>query len=119
LDACHLVLTDSGGIQEEAPALDKPVLVLRDSTERPEAIRAGTSRLVGTDTDLLIEVTESLLHDETAYQRMAHAENPYGDGLAAERILTALRFHFGLTAEHPQPFALRPSSSELAAEGVA
>ncbi len=119
LDSCHLVLTDSGGIQEEAPALNKPVLVLRDTTERPEAIGAGTSQLVGTDTDWVVEVTESLLHDEKAYQRTARAENPYGDGLAAERILTALRSHFGLTAEHPEPFVARQSFSELAEEGVA
>jgi UDP-N-acetylglucosamine 2-epimerase (non-hydrolysing) len=116
LDSCHLVLTDSGGIQEEAPALDKPVLVLRDTTERPEAITAGTSQLVGTDTDWVLEVTETLLRDDNAYQRMAHAQNPYGDGFAAERILTALRSHFGLTSETPEPFV---AASEPAEEGVA
>jgi UDP-N-acetylglucosamine 2-epimerase (non-hydrolysing) len=105
LDACHLVLTDSGGIQEEAPALGKPVLVLREKTERPEAIRAGTSRLVGTGSRRVLEAAEQLLHDEAAYRAMAHAENPYGDGRASDRVVDALRFHFRLTAERPAPFA--------------
>jgi UDP-N-acetylglucosamine 2-epimerase (non-hydrolysing) len=86
----HLVLTDSGGLQEEAPALGTPVLVLRELTERPEAIEAGTARLVGTDSDRIFVETCRLLDDETAYETMARAVNPFGDGHAAERIVQAL-----------------------------
>ena len=86
----HLVLTDSGGIQEEAPGLGKPVLVLRDVTERPEAVEAGTVRLVGTEQSRIVAETERLLEDPVEYQRMARAVNPYGDGHAAERIVDAL-----------------------------
>jgi len=85
-----LILTDSGGIQEEAPSLGKPVLVLRTRTERVEAIEAGTAKLVGTDPDRIVEETEQLLHDPVAYARMAQARNPYGDGHAAERIVEIL-----------------------------
>ena len=105
LDSCHLVLTDSGGIQEEAPTFGKPVLVLRDTTERPEAISAGTSKLVGTDVGSVLEASETLLQDAGAYRSMARAANPYGDGRAAERVVAALRLHFGLTTERPAPFA--------------
>ena len=90
LKRCSLVLTDSGGLQEEAPALGKPVLVLRQVTERPEAIDAGTARLVGTDTDRIEAETRRLLDDPQAYAAMAHAANPFGDGHAAERIVQAL-----------------------------
>jgi UDP-N-acetylglucosamine 2-epimerase (non-hydrolysing) len=114
LDSSHLVLTDSGGIQEEAPALGKPVLVLRDTTERPEAIAAGTSRLIGTDPRRVVEETERLLRDSEAYQAMTRVENPYGDGRASERIVKALRVYFGLAKEHPIPFA--PLSTEAANE---
>ncbi|EOC1289550.1 UDP-N-acetylglucosamine 2-epimerase (non-hydrolyzing) [Cronobacter muytjensii] len=86
-----LILTDSGGIQEEAPSLGKPVLVMRDTTERPEAVEAGTVRLVGTDTRRIVDEVTRLLHDEAAYQAMSHAHNPYGDGQACERILHALK----------------------------
>ncbi len=86
----HLVLTDSGGIQEEAPALGKPVLVMRRETERPEAVEAGTVKIVGTDADRIIAETERLLYDADEYHRMAHAVSPYGDGHASERIVTAL-----------------------------
>lgn len=86
----YLVLTDSGGIQEEAPALGKPVLVLRRETERPEAVEAGTVKIVGTDADRIIAETERLLYDADEYRRMAHAISPYGDGHAAERIVAAL-----------------------------
>ena len=82
----HLILTDSGGIQEEAPSLGKPVLVMRDTTERPEAVDAGTVRLVGTDHAAIVKETRRLLHDESAYQAMAFAHNPYGDGQACQRI---------------------------------
>jgi UDP-N-acetylglucosamine 2-epimerase len=85
-----LILTDSGGIQEEAPALGTPVLVLREVTERPEAIEAGTARLVGTDVDRILDQACALLDDPAAYQRMARAVNPFGDGHAAERIVAAL-----------------------------
>lgn len=82
----HLILTDSGGIQEEAPSLGKPVLVMRDTTERPEAVEAGTVALVGTDTGAIVAALDSLLDDHAAYATMAKAHNPYGDGRAAERI---------------------------------
>ena len=87
---CTLVLTDSGGIQEEAPALGKPVLVMRDTTERPEAIEAGTARLVGTDQRYIVEEVSRLLDDPEAYRVMAGANNPYGDGSAAQRIVKIL-----------------------------
>jgi len=86
----YMVLTDSGGIQEEAPGLGKPVLVLRDETERPEAIEAGTVRLVGTDNHKIVTETVRLLEDKDYYSKMAHAVNPYGDGHAAERIVSIL-----------------------------
>jgi len=86
----YLVLTDSGGIQEEAPGLGKPVLVLREVTERPEAVEAGTVKVVGTDRERIVEETVRLLEDSAEYSRMAHAVNPYGDGHAAERIVNSL-----------------------------
>lgn len=86
----HLIITDSGGVQEEAPSLGKPVLVMRDTTERPEAVDAGTVRLVGTDEDKIVTEAERLLDDPDAYQAMARALNPYGDGQAAMRIRSAL-----------------------------
>jgi UDP-N-acetylglucosamine 2-epimerase (non-hydrolysing) len=85
-----IILTDSGGVQEEAPSLGKPVLVMRDTTERPEAVDAGTVRLVGTDTDLILSEVTTLLDDSAAYDRMARAHNPYGDGQAAPRIRDAI-----------------------------
>ena len=90
LDRAHLILTDSGGIQEEAPSLGKPVLVLRETTERPEGIEAGTARLVGTDVRNIVTAVATLLDDQEAYQAMACAVNPYGDGTAAVRIADAL-----------------------------
>ncbi len=93
--AC-LILTDSGGVQEEAPSLGKPVLVLRDTTERPEGVQAGTARLVGTDVERIVDESSRLLTDETAYQQMARTVNPYGDGKAAERIRQVLLEHFGV-----------------------
>lgn len=87
----YLILTDSGGIQEEAPSLGKPVLVMRDTTERPEAVQAGTVRLVGTDQELLVKEAENLLDDGQAYQKMSVAHNPYGDGKACERIVSYLK----------------------------
>jgi UDP-N-acetylglucosamine 2-epimerase (non-hydrolysing) len=88
-----VILTDSGGVQEEAPALGKPVLVMRDTTERPEAVDAGTVRLVGTDVDAIVRQTTLLLDDSEQYQRMSFAHNPYGDGRACERIAAALSGH--------------------------
>lgn len=87
LDRAYLIITDSGGIQEEAPSLGKPVLVMRDSTERPEAVEAGTVRLVGTDEHRIVSETERLLDDDDYYESMTKAHNPYGDGKAAERIV--------------------------------
>jgi UDP-N-acetylglucosamine 2-epimerase (non-hydrolysing) len=98
-----LILTDSGGIQEEGPSLGKPVLVLRDTTERPEAVVAGTVRLVGTEETAIVGATRTLLHDEDAYRAMANAVNPYGDGRAAERTLAAMAHFFGL-GERPEEF---------------
>jgi UDP-N-acetylglucosamine 2-epimerase (non-hydrolysing) len=93
MDRATLILTDSGGIQEEAPGLGKPVLVMRDTTERPEAVEAGTARLVGTDQDAIVDEVARLLADPVARARMARAHNPYGDGRAAGRIVDAcLRF---------------------------
>jgi UDP-N-acetylglucosamine 2-epimerase (non-hydrolysing) len=90
-----LVVTDSGGVQEEAPSLGKPVLVLREDTERPEAVTAGTARLIGTDEDRIVKEVTELLHDEAAYGAMANAVNPYGDGRAAARSVAALDAFFG------------------------
>jgi len=87
----YLVLTDSGGIQEEAPSLGKPVLVLRETTERPEAVEAGTVELVGTDEKRIVEAVRELLEDPERYERMARAHNPYGDGKTSERIVTILK----------------------------
>ncbi|HEY8486659.1 MAG TPA: UDP-N-acetylglucosamine 2-epimerase (non-hydrolyzing) [Limnochordales bacterium] len=101
LKACYLVLTDSGGIQEEAPALGRPVLVLREVTERPEGLEAGCARLVGTDPVRIVEEVGRLLSDPAAYQQMARARNPYGDGLAARRIEQVLRRAFGLPVGEP------------------
>jgi len=86
LDLCHLVLTDSGGVQEEAPSLGKPVLVMRETTERPEGVQAGTAKLVGADRERIVREVLALLDDDAAYQAMARAHNPFGDGKAAERI---------------------------------
>jgi len=88
---CTLLLTDSGGLQEEAPALGKPVLVLRRTTERPEAVDAGTARLIGTDSETILAETANLLEHEGAYEAMARAHNPFGDGSASERIVTTVR----------------------------
>jgi len=94
LAACRLALTDSGGVQEEAPSLGKPVLVMRDTTERPEGIAAGTVKLVGAESTAIIRETMRLLDDPAAYRAMSEATNPYGDGRAASRILKAIRHYF-------------------------
>ncbi|MCM3117115.1 UDP-N-acetylglucosamine 2-epimerase (non-hydrolyzing) [Neobacillus sp. MER 74] len=91
----YLILTDSGGVQEEAPSLGVPVLVLRDTTERPEGIEAGTLKLAGTDEETIFDLADGLLSDPAAHDKMAHASNPYGDGFASERIVKAILHHFG------------------------
>ncbi len=100
---CDIVLTDSGGVQEEAPSLGKPVLVMRDTTERPEAVIAGTVKLVGTDEDLIVETVSILLTNPAAYEDMARSVNPYGDGLASDRCVQAIEHYFGLGAR-PRDF---------------
>ena len=90
MEKCTIVLTDSGGIQEEAPGLGKPVLVMRDTTERPEALDSGTVRLVGTDHDLIVNEVSMLLDNPVAYEKMSKAVNPYGDGKACQRIVQSL-----------------------------
>ena len=91
MEKCSVVLTDSGGIQEEAPGLGKPVLVMRDTTERPEALKSGTVHLVGTNHDLIVSEVSILLDDTQAYERMSKAVNPYGDGNACSRIVRVLK----------------------------
>jgi UDP-N-acetylglucosamine 2-epimerase (non-hydrolysing) len=104
MKASYLILTDSGGIQEEAPALGKPVLVLREETERPEGVEVGAAVLVGTEKERIVRETERLLQDEEAYQRMSSAPNPYGDGLASRRITAGVRKFLGLPFEVIAPF---------------
>lgn len=101
---CYLIMTDSGGLQEEAPSLGKPVLVLRRETERPEAIEAGTVKLAGVDRETIVSLARELFDDPAAYAAMAHAVNPYGDGKACERILQAIEHFFGLRDDGPAPF---------------
>lgn len=101
---CYLVMTDSGGLQEEAPALGKPVLVMRKETERPEAVEAGTVRLAGVEEEDIFSMGCELLQNRDSYEKMAHAVNPYGDGQACRRIADAIEFHFGLRAEAPEAF---------------
>ena len=104
---CAFVMTDSGGLQEEAPALGKPVLVLRKETERPEAVEAGTVKLAGVEEEVIFSMASELLTNPQAYQAMAHAVNPYGDGQACRRIADAIEWHFGLRSEAPDPFTGR------------
>lgn len=98
------IMSDSGGVQEEAPALGKPVLVLRDTTERPEGIEAGTLKLVGTDYDKVKAEMENLLDNQEEYDAMSNAKNPYGDGHASERIVKAIQYHFGQLESRPEEF---------------
>lgn len=100
----HLIVTDSGGLQEEAPSFGIPVLVLRDTTERPEGIEAGTLELVGTKEEDVYGRMRALLTNEELYGKMSRAANPYGDGLASQRIVQAILYHFGLSSQRPQPF---------------
>lgn len=101
-----LILTDSGGVQEEAPSLGVPVLVLRDTTERPEGIEAGTLKLAGTDEETIYNMAYELLNNPKEYEKMAKASNPYGDGQASHRIVQAILYHFGKTESAPEPFTL-------------
>lgn len=98
------IMSDSGGVQEEAPSLGKPVLVLRDTTERPEGVEAGTLKLVGTQPEKVHDAMVELLDDQAVYEAMAHAKNPYGDGQASQRILDAIAYHFGQSKEKPEAF---------------
>ena len=98
-------MTDSGGVQEEAPSLGKPVLVLRDTTERPEGVKAGTLKLVGTKVDKVHDEMVKLLENKSEYDKMANAKNPYGDGRASERIMDAIYYYFNKDiAERPEDF---------------
>ncbi|MED4206285.1 non-hydrolyzing UDP-N-acetylglucosamine 2-epimerase [Neobacillus mesonae] len=103
-ERAYLILTDSGGIQEEAPSLGVPVLVLRDTTERPEGIAAGTLKLAGTDEERIFELADELLSDQAAHDQMAKASNPYGDGCASSRIVDAILYHFGHFDQRPVDF---------------
>lgn len=103
----YMIMTDSGGMQEEAPSFGVPTLVLRDTTERPEGIDAGTLELVGTDEEAVYSRARALLNDTALYERMSHSANPYGDGQASARIVQAILHHFGKTANRPDPFTQR------------
>ncbi|WP_066389180.1 non-hydrolyzing UDP-N-acetylglucosamine 2-epimerase [Neobacillus mesonae] len=100
----YLILTDSGGVQEEAPSLGVPVLVLRDTTERPEGVGAGTLKLAGTDEETIFKLADELLSDSNAHDQMAKASNPYGDGFASKRIAEAILYHFSVNSEKPEDF---------------
>lgn len=104
MSKCYFVMTDSGGLQEEAPALGKPVLVLRTETERPEAVSAGTVRVVGVETDDIIKSAQMLIDNKDEYEKMARAVNPYGDGFASKRTVEAILFKYGVTGERPKDF---------------
>lgn len=104
MNKCFMVMTDSGGIQEEAPHLGKPVLVLRDVTERPEAVEAGKMKLVGTEVEKIVDEANKLINDKDEYEKMSKAINPYGDGKASERIAQAILYHFGLSSKKPNEF---------------
>jgi len=112
MKASHFILTDSGGIQEEAPSLGKPVLVLRENTERPEAIIANTVKLVGTKAENIVKEAEKLLTEQQEYDKMARAVNPYGDGQAAKRIVDALLFYYGFSASKPEEFNVEKSLAQ-------
>ncbi len=104
ISRCFMVMTDSGGLQEEAPSLAKPVIVLRKETERPEAVEAGTVVIAGVEKDDILSIAKKLLEDKAEYDKMAHAANPYGDGKASERIVSALGYEFGILSERVSDF---------------
>ncbi|MGO4172587.1 non-hydrolyzing UDP-N-acetylglucosamine 2-epimerase [Bosea sp. TAF32] len=123
MNSAHIILSDSGGVQEEAPALGKPVLVLRDTTERPEAVEAGTARLVGTEVHTIVSACEELLTDPEAYRAMAQAKNPFGDGHASEQILDVLARSLGGTerrgkADPTKALANLPRDRSVPAEAI-
>jgi UDP-N-acetylglucosamine 2-epimerase (non-hydrolysing) len=101
----HIIFTDSGGLQEEAPSLGKPLILARDTTERPEAVEAGTVRLVGADAETIAGSLLELIRDKAAYRRMAGAKNPFGDGQAADRIADALLHFYGRSRKRPDEWA--------------
>jgi UDP-N-acetylglucosamine 2-epimerase (non-hydrolysing) len=103
-ERAHIILTDSGGVQEEAPSLGVPVLVLRDTTERPEGIEAGTLKLAGTEEETIYTLAKELLIDEDVYKQMSQASNPYGDGLASKRICDAISYYFNRRENRPEAF---------------
>lgn len=107
MSKCYLILTDSGGIQEEAPFFNKPVLILRDTTERPEGLKTGALKLIGTSEENVYREVDILLKNEKEYDLMAYANNPYGDGKAAERILGVIKYYFGLSDNYPDEFSFK------------
>ena len=106
MDRSFMIMTDSGGLQEEAPSLGKPVLVLRNETERPEAVEAGTVKVAGVCEDVIYDMAKKLLTDENEYNSMAHAVNPYGDGEASRRTVEAILYHFGM-GDRPEDLTKR------------
>lgn len=106
INKSYMILTDSGGLQEEAPSLGKPVLVLRNETERPEAVEAGTVKIAGTDKETIMALTSELLDSRSEYEKMAKAVNPYGDGKASQRIAEALLYAYGLGGKMPDEFVI-------------
>lgn len=107
MNLSYLVMTDSGGLQEEVPSLGKPVLVLRNVTERPEGVEAGTLKLAGIEEEHIYQMAYELLNDKEAYEKMAKAKNPFGDGYAAERIVEAILYHFGVKKDRPADFIVK------------
>ena len=107
MNKCYMVMTDSGGLQEEAPHLGKPVLVLRNVTERPEAVEVGTVKLVGTDVDVIVNSANNLIRNKVEYETMTKAINPYGDGRASKRIVDAILFNFNLSQKRSEEFVLK------------
>lgn len=104
MNKSHFILTDSGGLQEEVPAMKKPVVVLRNVTERPEGLATGTLVLAGTDENKIFEIASELITNQDTYNKMANAKNPYGDGHASERILNDILHYFGVIKERPIDF---------------
>lgn len=104
INKSYIVMTDSGGLQEEVPSLKKPVLVLRNVTERPEGIKSGSLKLAGTDTQNIVNLTEELINDEHSYNLMANSKNPFGDGFASQRIVKGILFYFGISNNKPEEF---------------
>lgn len=104
INKCYMVMTDSGGLQEEAPHLGKPVLVMRNVTERPEAVEAGTVKLLGTDKERIVREANMLIRDKKEYESMSKAVNPYGDGKASQRIADAILYHFGFKKDNIEEF---------------